>query len=268
MYINEGDASTIPNYILKEDPGLSNWCILSMYRGSIAHGMYIPNSDPNSIDDKDVMAVCVPPLDYYFGLSRYGSRGTKEIKRDEWDVVIYEAQKMVSLLQQGNPNVLMALWLDDEHYLNITKAGQLLIDNKDLFVGKHVYQAFTGYAVSQLKRMSAFAFNGYMGQKRKSLVERFGYDTKNAAHLIRLLRMGIEFLADGILYVKRHDTEQLLQIKRGEWSLDQVKAEADKLFALSEHAYKQSRLPEGPNREEINRLCVEIIQTHLNVTAL
>jgi len=25
------------------------------YRGSIAHGMYVPNSDPNSIDDKDIM---------------------------------------------------------------------------------------------------------------------------------------------------------------------------------------------------------------------
>ena len=25
------------------------------YRGSISHGMYVPQTDPNSIDDKDVM---------------------------------------------------------------------------------------------------------------------------------------------------------------------------------------------------------------------
>src|SRR4029079_2658 len=29
---------------------------------------------------------------------------------------------------------------------------------------------------------------GYMGQKRRELVRRVGYDAKNAAHLIRLLR--------------------------------------------------------------------------------
>lgn len=33
------------------DPGLNEWCILLGYRGSVAHGMYVPNSDPNSIDD-------------------------------------------------------------------------------------------------------------------------------------------------------------------------------------------------------------------------
>ena len=150
----------VPKDILRENPGLSDWCILSMYRGSIAHGTYIPNSSPNSIDDKDVMAVCVPPIDYYFGLNRYGSRGTKEIKRDEWDIVIYEAQKMVSLLRQGNPNVLMALWLEDKNYLKVTEAGRLLIDNRNMFVGKHVYRAFTGYAYARRRKMTACTFNG------------------------------------------------------------------------------------------------------------
>lgn len=256
----------IPKDILKENPGLSDWCILSMYRGSIAHGMYIPNSNPNSIDDKDAMAVCVPPIDYYFGLKHYGSRGTKEIKRDEWDIVIYEAQKMMSLLTQGNPNVLAALWLEDKHYLKITEAGKLLIDNRNLFVGKHVYRSFTGYAHSQLKKMTSFTFNGYMGEKRKRLVKRFGYDTKNAAHLIRLLRMGIEFLVDGVLYVERHDAQQLLQIKRGEWSLDQIKEEADRLFISAEQTYIQSKLPSGPDKDAINKLCVQIILTHLDIT--
>ena len=43
---------------------------------------------------------------------------------------------------------------------------------------------------------------GYMGQKRRELVRRVGYDAKNAAHLIRLLRMGIEFLTEGTLHVE------------------------------------------------------------------
>jgi len=85
--------------------------ILSGYRGSIAHGMYIPQSDPNSIDDKDVMAIVVPPLRYYFGIDTYGSRGTREITHDPWDIVVYELRKYVSLLVKGNPNVIALLWL-------------------------------------------------------------------------------------------------------------------------------------------------------------
>lgn len=253
----------VPKDILRDNPGLSTWCILLMYRGSIAHGMYVPKSDPNSIDDKDILAVCVPPLDRYVGLKQYGSRGTQEIQRDEWDIVIYEAKKMVSLLSQGNPNVLMALWLEDKHYLYKSPAGQRLLDNRHLFIGKHVYRSFTGYAYSQLSKMTKYSFNGYMGEKRKRLVEQFGYDTKNAAHLIRLLRMGIEFLTDGVLYVERHDAPQLLQIKRGEWSLERVQTEADRLFASAEHAYIKSTLPDKPDTQQINELCVSVVMQAL-----
>lgn len=236
----KGDFVAIPPDLPAVHPALDEWAILSAYRGSIAHGMYVPSNDPSSIDDKDVMAVCVPPLDYYFGLQEFGSRGTKEIKRGEWDIVVYEARKFIRLLAQGNPNVLMMLWLDAPFYLKIAEAGQLLLDRRCLFVGRHVYQAFVGYARSQLHKMTHFAFQGYMGAKRKTLVERFGYDCKNAAHLIRLLRMGIEFLRDGRLYVRREDAEQLMEIKRGEWTLEDVKAEAECGFRDAEQAYRNS----------------------------
>ena len=108
-----------------------------------------------------------------------------------------------------------------------------------------------------------------MGEKRKSLVEKFGYDCKNAAHLIRLLRMGIEFLTEGELYVERkNDATQLLEIKRGEWKLEQVKAEADKLFGLCELAYINSTLPAKPNHEEINKMCVRILKTRIHMGVL
>lgn len=255
----------LPKDILRENPGLSDWCILQCWRGSLAHGTFRPQSDPDSIDDKDVLAVCVPPVDYYLGLKGYGSRGTKEIKRDEWDVVVYEAQKMIRLLAQGNPNVLSALWLEENDYLKVTEAGQLLLDNRDLFVGKHVYKSFVGYGISQLKRMTRFTFEGYMGARRKRLVEKFGFDPKNGSHLIRLLRMGIEFLTEGRLYVKRHDAPQLLAIKRGEWSLEKVQAEAERLFESAEQAYINSKLPDRPDKEVVNELCVEVVRTHLEL---
>lgn len=239
------------------DPGLNEWCILLGYRGSVAHGMYVPNSDPNSIDDIDLMGVCVPPIDYYYGLHQYGSRGTKEITQDPYDVVVYEARKMISLLAQGNPNVLSMLWLDS--YLKNSDAGQMLIDSRHIFMAKHVYHSFIGYAHGQMKRMTRFEHNGYMGEKRKQLVAKHGYDTKNAAHLIRLLRMGIEAMQTGKLQVVRPDAEELLSIKHGAFSLDEVQAMADDLFNQCRDAKDNSPLPDKPDMEAINQLCVEMI---------
>lgn len=255
------ETVSIPKDLIREHPGLGEWSILTGYRGSIAHGMFVPKNDPGSIDDKDVMAICVPPIEYYYGLREFGSRGTQEIKRDEWDIVVYEARKFISLLAQGNPNVLMMLWLEPNHYIYRSPVGQLLINNRRVFVGRHVYRAFCGYAHGQIHRMTHSACEGYMGARRKQLVEKFGFDVKNATHAIRLLRMGAEFLKDGELYVLRHDAAQLLEIKRGEWSLEQVKAEADRWFNLSEQAYLESTLPNGPDMAAVNALAVDVIQT-------
>lgn len=234
--------------------------ILIGYRGSITHGTYMPQNDPNSIDDKDVMSIVIPPIDFYLGLKNWGSRGTKEIKQDEWDIVVYELKKYLSLVAKSNPNVLSLLWLDDGDYIFISDLGKMLIANRDMFITKQAYHSFIGYAHGQAHRMTHMAFEGYMGEKRKRLVKQYGYDTKNAAHLIRLLRMGIEYLSEGRLYVKRQDATQLLEIKHGEWTLEQVQKEADRLFVLAHESYVRSNLPSEPNKKAINDLCVTMLK--------
>jgi len=234
--------------------------ILLGLMGSESHGTHIPNSDPNSIDDRDLMGVCLAHEDVYLGLKRWGSRGTKELKDDPWDIVLYEVRKMISLLLKGNPNVLGLLYLKPNFYIHIKPEGQLLIDNRSIFSSKQVYHSFTGYAYGQLKRMTRYKFEGYMGEKRKKLVDKFGYDVKNAAHCIRLLRMGIEFLNEGILYVHREDAEQLKEIKTGEWELSRVIDEAERLFRRAEEAYDRTTLPNTPDYKAANKLCKRILK--------
>ena len=106
--------------------------------------------------------------------------------------------------------------------------------------------------------MTADRTNWRMGAKRKLLVEKHGYDVKNAAHLIRLLRMGIEFLNEGELYPERKDASQLIQIKRGEWSLEKVKKTAESLFGKCETAYIKSKLPNNPDEKKIKELALEL----------
>jgi predicted nucleotidyltransferase len=230
--------------------------ILLGYRGSVAHEMYVPNTDPDSIDDKDLMGVFIGPPEHYIG---FGRKPHKEAFCDPWDVVSYELVKFVRMLLKANPNVLSLLWLKDVYYVDVHPIGQRLLDNRELFVTKRAYHSFNGYAYGQFKRMTHFKFEGYMGEKRKALVEKHGYDTKNAAHLIRLLRMGIEFLAEGELHVARGDAEQLLAIKRGEWSLDKVKEESERLFRLAEEVYVRSTLPDRPDEGKVEELVGEMI---------
>jgi predicted nucleotidyltransferase len=237
--------------------------ILLGYRGSVAHNMYVPNTDPNSVDDIDLMGIYMAPEDHYLGINR--TRETLERFVGQWDVVNYEFKKFINLLLKSNPNVLSLLWLRDNHYIERHKYGNLLIENRDLFVSKKVYHSFTGYAYAQLKKMTHSSKEGYMGERRWALVEKYGYDCKNAAHCIRLLKMGMEFLVEGRLNVFREDAPWLLEIKRGGWSLEDVKAEAKKLFGLADEAYVRSSLPNEPNYDKVNELVKEILRDYLTV---
>lgn len=109
-------------------------------------------------------------------------------------------------------------------------------------------------------------FSGYMGEKRKAMVRRYQYDVKNAAHLIRLLRMGSEFLETGRLNVYRtSDAEELMRIKRGGWTLAQVKEEATRLFSDIETSRARSPLPEAPDAAAANEL---LLGLHMRILGL
>lgn len=252
----------VPKDLLREFPHLDEWAILRCYRGSITHGTYLGTKEEHSVDDKDALAICVPPRDYYLGFNTYemGKKGTKEIFRNEWDIVSHEARKAIRLLQKGNPNMLAMLWLEDRDYMKISGAGYNLISNRDLFNGKHVYQSFIGYARGQLHRMTHGAHEGYMGAKRKELFNKYGYDVKNASHLIRLLRQAVEYLSTEQLNVFRRDASELIDIKKGKWSLKEVEEEAKRLFDLADKALIASNLPPKPDRQKISDLCVDVIQ--------
>ena len=235
--------------------------ILLGYRGSVAHGTHRPPTNPNSIDDIDIIGVVAMPLDYYLGLKRFQ---TREKWVGKYDMVFYDVRHYMSLLLKQNPNVHSLLWLRPQHYIQVTEMGELLIANRASFLSKEVYHAYAGYARSQLRKMENCACKGYMGAKRKALVEKFGYDTKNASHLIRILRQGIELLLSGEVTVYRPDFEELLEIKDGKFSLEQVKAMAEDLFKEANSAYLTSVLPPAPDYNKANQLLSEIILNHQN----
>lgn len=93
----------------------------------------------------------------------------------------------------------------------------------------------------------------------------FGYDTKHAMHLVRLLRAGYEILTTGNLSVRRPDAAELLDIRAGKWTYEEVTKYADEMVA------KIDSVPQGhfavpviPNTHAINKLIVDITSQHFS----
>ena len=159
---------------LPQHDAIDKWNISLSIRGSVSHNTFNPSN--SSIDDIDLMGICVPPIEYYLGLKQFGSRGTLEMKEGKLDIVVFEWKKLISMLSGCNPNVICLLWTPEEMFIKTHPVWDKIFENRDLFLTKKIHHTFSNYAAGQLKRMSRFEFNGYMGEKRKSLVEEFGYD--------------------------------------------------------------------------------------------
>lgn len=229
-------------------------------RGSEAQGLYVAPEGPEAgIDDHDLQGICIPPAEYYLGLSSW--RGASDIK-GPWDVVLTEVRRFVELLLAQNPNVLSILWLDPSDYLVRTEAFDWMREERALFMDRErAYRAFRGYAYRQLALMwdsttlatrSTYE-HAFMGPRRRERVERHGYDTKNACHAIRVAHMGTEYLRDGVLRVRRDwDRQFLLDIKAGSWKIADVQEYAKERFNGLDEAYRHSVLPAEANVTVLN----------------
>ena len=100
-------------------------------------------------------------------------------------------------------------------------------------------------------------------EARAELEAKFGFDTKHGMHLVRLMRMCREILETGKVVVKRTDVEELLAIRHGAWSFEQLIEWADREDAALEQIVKTSMLPHVPDRNALDELCIEIVESML-----
>ena len=104
----------------------------------------------------------------------------------------------------------------------------------------------------------------HRNKKRAPLEEKYHYDTKHAAHLIRLLRMGKEILSTGKVNVDRTgiDAEELKSIRNGSMKYDEIEQYANDSDKELDVLYEKSTLQKTPQIEKINALCLEIIEEY------
>jgi predicted nucleotidyltransferase len=126
-------------------PWINDRLILLVTHGSNAYGTAVPTSD------LDLKGVAIAPKEYYYGFLQT----FHQAEYKEPDAVVYELRKFCKLAADCNPNIIEVLWTDPSDYRYVSEAGQKLLDNRDKFLSKKAKFTFSGYAISQLKRIKS-----------------------------------------------------------------------------------------------------------------
>jgi hypothetical protein len=237
--------------------------ILRTVVGSQVHGLTIDGTD-----DRDEMGICIEPLEYVIGLERfeqYTCRTQPEGVRSgpgDLDLVVYSLRKWMRLALHGNPTVLLPLFAPPESTLVINPVGVALRVFAPHIVSRDAGRRFLGYLHAQRQRML-----GNRGQarlpNRPELVERFGYDTKYAGHMLRLGFQGCELLNTGqiTLPMLPSQREHILAVRRGQVPLAQILGEVDGIEHVLRKLIETSPLPEHPDRTAANQFLIDAYQT-------
>lgn len=98
---------------------------------------------------------------------------------------------------------------------------------------------------------------------RAELERKYGYDTKHAMHLLRLLKMGTEILETGQVYVYRPDCEWLCAVREGLLLYEELLEMAADYEERLEQLYETSSLPDEPDLNAVEALVVELQERFL-----
>lgn len=263
--------------------------------GSRLYGTARPDSDI------DIRGVCLAPVETLLGLSEF-----KQYQKEGEDWTIYELRRFCILALGANPNIFDLLMAPKEAWQIFDSRWETIYENRQAFLSQKARHTFSGYAVSQLKRIqrhrrwlvdppdhppsqeefggvwdgSTYQFPKIIREKeyrkacqkwknyqrwlkernpkRAELERKFGYDTKHASHLIRLMLQGVNLINEG-MYNPRlsgRSLEMTLAVLNGRWEYERLVSWAE---SMDKHIHEMnSVLPKRPNRKLVEQLCIEI----------
>jgi len=214
---------------------LRRWIIYRCQVGSKAFGLDCEDSDD------DLRGIYLPPARLHWSLRRLPEQ--LEFKTEEGDEVYWELEKFLRLALKANPNVLETLWTP--LVLLADETAKDLRAMRHAFLSKHLYKTYSGYVLSQFRRMA----NAYR--------EKGTYKPKHAMHLIRLLHSGIAALQTGEIRIDvAEHREELLHIRSGGLAFEEVKQRALELDEQFQRAFERTALPEQPDYARVDAFLI------------
>lgn len=227
--------------------------IIRIVNGSKLYGTNVDSSDD------DFMAVFLEPAESVFMRGKMETVQLRDkptgVRSEAGDVdcTSYSLRHFAKLAAGGNPSVLTLLSAPDSAVVSETEIGAALRTPgmQQRFASKLAYPRFRGYMQRQKERLLGER-NGHM-PKRPELVEKYGFDTKYANHVIRLGLQGTEFLTFGYMTLPMPEDEVslLLRVRNGEFSFQETVEMIERVEGMLEAAGSKSLLPDEPDYEGI-----------------
>jgi len=234
--------------------------------GSVIYGV---SSD---LSDCDIYGFCIPPKEEVFPHLRGEISGFgRQIKRFEqyqqshikfndrvYDINIYNIVKFFNLCMENNPNMIDCLFVPLNCIVSSTQVGNLVRENRKIFLHKGCWHKFKGYSYAQLNKLNSKEPIG----KRKETIDKYGWDTKFGYHVARLLDECEQILLFGDLDLQR-SKEYLKAIRRGEVSKESlIQWFQDKEKQLEKIYHESQTIPYSPDEEKIKALLFQCLEIH------
>lgn len=255
--------------LIHPPPWLPDNCTFMSMMGSVAYGVSTDASD------MDVYGFAMPPKDMIFPhlsgeLLDFGKQKQRfnvwqehhikdKSSRKEYDFQIYSIVKYFNQCMDCNPNMIDSLFVPERCIMHSTQVSDYLREHRHLFLHKGAFHRFKGYAYSQLHKIDLKT--GHDNPKRNADIQQFGFDLKYGYHLVRLVEECEQILITHDLDITKN-REQLKSIRRGEWTLEQLK---EHFFAKEkdlETLYVNSTLQKMPDENAIKQILMDCLEMH------
>lgn len=145
-------------------------------------------------------------------------------------------------------------WIDQEGVPVFKGAKEINFNNPSGII----YLDKDAYEIAHNKWSDYWVWKNNRNEKRSILEEKYGYDTKHASHLIRLLKTGIELFQTGEVNVKRDDYQFLNDIRNGKYSYKEILDQSDELMKKLNKEKIKNFFPEVVDKEVASRILVNI----------
>lgn len=115
--------------------------LIEYIRGSVSYGLDTPESD------KDSGGIYICSIKELLGYNTYKEEIADSKNDNKW----YELNKFISLLVKANPNILEALFVDDNFIIGeVHPIMKYLREHRDMFLTKQCFISFYKYAKTQI----------------------------------------------------------------------------------------------------------------------
>ena len=146
-----------PEYdFLKTNEHLGNHICLLTLGGSHAYGTNVEGSD---VDIRGIASLKPENI--------LGTTPFEQFVESNTDTTVYGLTKIFQLFLNVNPNTIEILGCKPEHYLFTDEIGNLILQNKHLFLSKKCIGSFAGYAGAQLSRLENYVCREKLAQPQQ-----------------------------------------------------------------------------------------------------